>query len=193
MFSAAALFAFGVVAAVMYLPRTSGHIRMTRSVRKTLPVTLFAFAAAAEGAPALLIIALALSAVGDFALSRPGSKAFLIGMISFATAHLAYVIVMVMLGASLSMAQWPIIATLLVFGLSTEWWLRPHTGALKWPVRAYVGIILVMAVVALGLPDARTTALWGAVLFVISDLILSIETFVLKPEDARRKLAGKLV
>ena len=193
MFSAAAIFAFGVVAAVLYLPRTGGRIRIARSIRKTLPVTLFAIAAAIEGAPVLLIVALALSAVGDFALSRPGSKAFLVGMISFAAAHLAYIIVMVTLGAAFSMAQWPIIAILVAFGLSTEWWLRPHTGALKWPVRAYVGIILLMALVALGLPDVRAVALWGALLFVVSDLILSIETFVLKPEDTRRKLAGKLV
>lgn len=193
MFSAAALFAFGVVAAVMYLPRTGSRIRIARSLRKTLPVLLFALAAVAEGAPVLLIAALALSAVGDFALSRPGSKAFLIGMIAFATAHLAYIIVMITLGATLNAAQWPIIVIFAAFGLSTEWWLRPHTGALKWPVRAYVGIILVMALVALGLSEARTVALWGALLFVASDLILSIETFVLKPEDTRRKLAGKLV
>lgn len=193
MLSAGALFAFGVVAAVMYLPRTGSRIRMARSIRKTLPVTLFAIAAAVEGAPVLLIAALGLSAVGDFALSRPGSRAFLIGMIAFAAAHLGYIVVMVTLGATLSAAQWPFIAVLLAFGLSTEWWLRPHTGDLKWPVRAYVGIILVMALVALGLPETRSVALWGALLFVSSDLILSIETFVLKPEDTRRKLAGKLV
>ena len=101
MFSAAALFAYGVVAAVMYLPRTGSRIRMARSIRKSLPVALFAMAAVAEGAPVLLIAALALSAVGDFALSRPGSKAFLIGMIAFAAAHLAYIIVMVTLGGHL--------------------------------------------------------------------------------------------
>ncbi len=193
MFSAAALFAFGVVAAVMYLPRTSSQIRMSRSVRKTLPVALFALAAVAEGAPILLVAALALSAVGDYALSRPAPKAFLVGMIAFAAAHLAYIVLMIMLGATVSAAQWPIIIILLVFGLSTEWWLRPHTGDLKWPVRAYVGVILVMAVVALGLPEARHVAIWGAMLFVVSDLILSIETFVLKADDPRRKLAGKLV
>ena len=193
MFSTAVLFGFGVMAAVLYLPRTGGRICMARSVRKTLPVTLFALAAIAEGAPVLLIAGLALSAIGDYALSRPGSKAFLIGMVAFAAAHLAYIVVMVRLGATLEVANWPIIAGLAVFGLSTEWWLRPHTGDLKWPVRAYVGIILAMALVALGLPDVRLIALWGALLFVVSDLILSIETFVLPAEDPRRKLAGKLV
>ncbi len=193
MFSAAALFAYGVIAAVLYLPRATSRIRMARSIRKTLPIVLFAFAAAAEGAPVLLIAALALSAIGDFALSRYGQKAFLIGMISFAAAHLSYIAVMVGLGISLSFSQWPLILVILGFGLSTEWWLRPHTGALKWPVRAYVGVILVMAVVALGLPDTRMVALWGAMLFVVSDLILSIEVFRLVPGDRRRKLATKVV
>lgn len=193
MFSAAALFGLGVMAAVMYLPRTSSQIRMARSVRKTLPVALFALAAISEAAPLLLVVALGLSAVGDFALSRPAPKAFLVGMIAFAAAHLAYIILMITLGATFNMAQWPIIAVLLVFGLSTEWWLRPHTGDLKWPVRAYVCIILVMAVVALGLPDVRVVALWGAMLFVVSDLILSVETFVMKSDAKQRNMTGKLV
>lgn len=193
MFSPALLFAIGVLAAVMYLPRTSGRVRWARSVRKALPVTLFALAAASEGAPPLLVAALGLSALGDFALSRSGDKAFLIGMLGFAAAHIAYVGVMLSVGASIATAQWPLIAVILAMGLSTEWWLRPHTGALKWPVRAYVVIILVMAIVALGVPEARAVALWGALLFVLSDLVLSLETFVMDENHPRRKLASKLV
>ena len=193
MFSPAALFALGVVAAVMYLPRTGGRTGWVRSIRKTMPVSLFALAAYSEGAPVLLTVALGLSAVGDFALSRPGTKAFLTGMIAFAAAHLAYITLMVAVGANLQVSQWPIIVLMVVLGLSTEWWLRPHTGALKWPVRAYVGIILAMGLTALGLPDVRWVALCGALLFVVSDLILSIETFVLPDDHKSRKLAGKAV
>lgn len=193
MFSAAVLFGLAVVMAVLYLPATGGAPQWGRSVRKTLPVALLAFAAFVEAAPLLLVAGLGLSAVGDLALSRPGPKAFLIGMVSFAAAHLAYIALMLALGSTLAVAYWPVVVVLLGFGLSTEWWLRPHTGELKWPVRAYVGIILLMAVVALGLPAARSVALWGAMLFVVSDLILSVETFVLKQTDKRRKLTGKLV
>ncbi len=193
MFSPAALFAFGVVAAIMYLPRTNGRIRWVRSIRKTIPVTLFALAAYSEGAPVLLTVALGLSAVGDFALSRPGTQAFLAGMIAFAAAHLAYIALMVKIGVDLQASQWPVITLMVALGLSTEWWLRPHTGALKWPVRAYVGIILAMGLTALGLPDLRWVALCGALLFVASDLILSIETFVLPDDHKSHKLAGKAV
>lgn len=193
MLNSAVLFAIGVAASVMYLPRTSGRIGWVRSIRKTLPVALFALAALGEGASVLLFVALALSAVGDFALSRPGTRAFLAGMIAFASAHLVYIALMLALGFSLQLADWPLIAVLTVFGLSTEWWLRPHTGVLKWPVRGYVGIILAMVLVALGLPDRMWLAFAGAMLFVVSDLILSIETFVLPQDHRARKLAGRAV
>lgn len=194
MFNAAVLFAAGVAVAVLYLPRTGGGLHWGRSIHKTLPVALFALAAMSEAAPVMLVVALGLSAVGDFALSRPSERAFLIGMLAFAAAHLAYIAVMI--SFVVGFWHWPVfvaIAAMLIIGLSTEWWLRPHTGALKWPVRGYVGIILAMAVVALGLPDVRNVALLGALLFVVSDLVLSFETFVMLPTDARRKLAGKLV
>lgn len=193
MLSAGLIFGLGVFAAVLYLPCTGGATRWPRSIRKTLPVALFAIAAFVEGAPLLLVAGLGLSALGDFALSRDGTKAFLIGMISFALAHLAYIAVMLALGTGLDLTLWPIIVLMLGFGLSTEWWLRPHTGDLKWPVRAYVCIILAMGLLALGLPGARNVALWGALLFVVSDMILSLETFVLASDDPRRKLASKLV
>lgn len=196
MFNAAVFFAVGVTLAVLYLPYTGGRIHWMRSLRKTLPVALFALAAISEGAPMMLVVALGVSAVGDFALSRPSERAFLIGMLAFAAAHLAYIAVMISLGAVPDLWHWPIvvaIAMMLIVGLSTELWLRPHTGALKWPVRGYVGIILAMAVVALGLPDARYVALLGALLFVVSDLVLSLETFVMQPADARRNWAGKVV
>ena len=193
MFNPAILFALGVVAAVMYLPRSASRVRWARSLRKTLPVALFAVAAFAENAPLLLVGALGASAVGDLALSRPSAKAFLAGMVAFAASHLAYVVLMVSLGSTVDVGQWPVVVVIILVGMSTEWWLRPHTGALKWPVRGYVLSILLMAVVSLGLPDLRHVAIWGAGLFVVSDLILAIETFVMADNDPRRKWANKLV
>ena len=193
MLSPAILFAAGVALAVFYLPRTNSCIRWARSIRKTLPVALFALAAFTEGAPWPLVAGLGFSAVGDFALSRPGQRAFLTGMLAFALAHLAYVVAMIGAGASLNAGLWPAILVMVLIGASTEFWLRPHTGALKWPVRGYVLIILVMAITALALPAIRHGALWGALLFVLSDLVLSIETFVLSQDDPRRKWAGKAV
>jgi len=187
------IFSVAVVAALAYLAQTNGRISWRRSIAKTAPVALFAVAACFHSVPALLVAALLASAIGDFALSRPGSKWFLTGMVAFALAHLGYIAVMLAGGADLQVSQWPLILVMLAIGASTEIWLRPHTADLKWPVRGYVVIILAMGLVALGLPDVMWLALIGAVLFVMSDLILSVETFVLDQDHKMRKLAGKTV
>jgi len=189
---AGALFSVGMILAVLYLPRTNSKLCWRRSIRKTLPVALFALAAFIDGMPVLLGVALALSALGDLALSRPGDRAFLAGMIAFALAHVAYIMLMLPQAAPSSAMIVPVIA-LVIFGVSTEFWLRPHTGNLRIPVRAYVMVILVMGIVALGLFETRPLALVGALLFVISDLVLSIETFVMGAGHARRNMAGKIV
>lgn len=189
---AGSLFALGVIAAVLYLSRTNSALRWKRSIRKTLPVALFALAAALEGAPLLLSLALALSALGDLALSRPGTRAFLFGMISFALAHIAYIALMLPQAEVSTILLLPALAMVL-FGLSTERWLAPHTGELRLPVRAYVVVIMIMGIAALGLAETHPLALIGALLFVVSDLVLSIETFVMGPAHRRRNMAGKTV
>lgn len=189
----AVLFALGVALAVLYLPRTAGRPRWRRSLRKTLPVACFALSAWAGGGPWLLVAGLGLSAAGDFALSRPGERAFLAGMVSFALAHLAYIALILGAGVDLPGGRWPAMAGLLLLGVSTELWLAPHTGALRWPVRGYVVVILAMGISALGLPAGYGLAVAGALLFVLSDLILSVETFVLDDDHPARVLAGKLV
>lgn len=189
----ALLFALGVIAAVLYLPRTGSRPRLARSVRKTLPVALFCLAAWADGAPALLVAALGVSAAGDWALSRPGERAFLVGMVSFALAHLAYIALMLGAGAGGPGALWPLAGAVLALGASTEVWLAPHTGALRWPVRVYVVIIVGMGLAALGLPEGYALATAGALLFMLSDLILSVETFRMGAGHPARRWAGKLV
>lgn len=136
----------------------------------------------ALGAP-VLALGLALSALGDFALSRDTERAFLSGLISFAAAHIAYIALFWSGGV-------PGGAVVLVaLALSTELWLTPHTGALRWPVRAYVAIICTMGAVALGQPAA-----WpGAVLFIASDLVLAVQLFRMRPGTARHRLAGRVL
>jgi len=189
----AALFGLGVAIAVIYLPRTNRRESWPRSIRKTLPVALFAIAACVDGGPVLLIAALGLSAIGDFALSRQGERAFLAGMIAFALAHLAYIALMVPLWGMLSTGAVIAAIALIFLSLSSEFWLLPHTGNLKHPVRGYVWIIALMGIAALGLPEQRMLALTGATLFILSDFILSLETFVLPTSHPARWLAGKAV
>ncbi len=186
------LFAIGTALAVLYLPWATRPASWRRSLRKTLPVALFALAALTAGAALPLTAALALSALGDLALSRPGRRAFLAGMIAFALAHLAYVALMAGAGAAPPPAALPALALALA-ALSTEAWLTPHTGALKWPVRLYVLVILAMGLTALSLPPGHGMALAAALLFMLSDAILAAETFVLRENHPARPWLARAV
>lgn len=158
---------------------------------KTGSVAALALAGPGLGVPWAITLGLALGAVGDFCLSRPGDRAFLAGMAAFAAGHLAYLAALIGFGAG-----WPggwTILGLLALGASTELWLAPRTGALRWPVRAYVLVILAMALAALGLPPGfagRGGVLAGALAFVASDLILALEIFVL-PDGRLRQIAKR--
>jgi uncharacterized membrane protein YhhN len=195
------------LSALAYLPLTASAPSMGRSGIKTLPLSLFACVALLGGGPVWLIAGLILSALGDFALSCTGSDtrsdteqsrtgsgsaehAFLLGLVSFALAHLCYAI---MFWGSVEAVSWPALASLAVLALSTEVWLAPYTGALRGPVRGYVLLICVMTVLALSLPAGLRLASLGAVLFLCSDLILSLQLFRMRRNTWQARCAGYLL
>lgn len=149
-----------------------------KTLIKTASIALLALSAAVAGAPPLITFGLALGAAGDFFLSLRGEKAFLAGMAAFAAGHLAYAAAFV--GAGGGVPGLAVLVPLLVLGASTEVWLAPHTGALRWPVRGYVLVILVMAAAAFSLPLGMVTP--GAALFVLSDFILALDIFRYGPD-----------
>lgn len=176
-----------------------------RSLSKTASVALLALAGWAAAAPGLIVAGLALGAAGDFALSRPGARAFLAGMAAFAAGHLAYAAafaaapLLYLAGLEGGQAWSPgtadiaVLVALALLLASTEFWLSPHTGALRAPVRGYVVVIGLMAAAAL-VPASSGSALLrlGVALFVLSDLMLALERFVLGAPAARRLLARAL-
>lgn len=181
------ILALAGLCALAYLPLTDKGQGAWRSVIKTVPLTLFALAAWLAGAPWLLVAGLALSALGDLALSREGEGAFLTGLCAFALAHVCYVALFV---GNLQGWSWGALIALALLAISTEVWLSPHTGALRWPVRGYVGIICAMGVTAAGLPAGLQLAVLGAVLFMASDIILSVQLFRMTPGTAAARMAG---
>lgn len=65
---------------------------------------------------------------------------------------------------------------LAVFGAAMLIYLQPHFGDLRIAASIYNGIILVMAILAvLGRPPSL--AVWGALLFVVSDSVLALRLF----------------
>ncbi len=200
----------GLVVALAYLPMANRAPSVLRSLLKTTPLLAFALASWLAYAPPLLTAGLFLSALGDFALSRKGRAAFLYGLSSFALAHLTYILLF--LGLS-GVALWdafsilPLAAiAMIVFAASTELWLAPFTGTLRWPVRVYVALITGMGLAALTLPlwvaSASAPAdqpmlnmpvplvLAGAVLFMASDMILSVRMFRMGENHRLTPLAG---
>ncbi|WP_372885125.1 lysoplasmalogenase family protein [Shimia sp.] len=186
----AGLLLLGLLAALLYAAvfcyrGPSG----AKTLVKAVPLLSFALAGLTTFAAPLVIVALLLSAVGDIALSRPGRRAFLTGLVGFAAAHLVYVLHFAALsgGVALSLAALPVV----VFALSTERWLVPHTGDLRWPVRVYVLLISLMGITALGL-EGRMLAMLGAFAFIASDTILSLQLFRMG-EGARWQVPASVV
>jgi len=173
-----------VGAAILYLFATDAAPSLRRTVIKTLAIALLALLAFMQGAPWLLILALAFSAVGDAALSRDGDAAFLGGLASFLAAHIAYIALFLSHGLGW-FAPIAFSALLTIIGLlmaittagTLNILLRKVPAALRLPVLAY-GV----AIFAMGLASLTTGQPWiiiGAMLFMASDTILGFERFVM--------------
>ncbi|MCB4455252.1 lysoplasmalogenase family protein [Leisingera sp. McT4-56] len=178
--------------ALIYLLMAAQQPGLLRSVLKTASVALLALAALLMGAPWLLALALGLCALGDLFLSHGGEGAFMAGVGAFAAGHLAYAVLFLTRDASdpallLQMPGAAIAALLLVLGLAMAKILAPRAGALKGPVLAYIPIILGMGAAALTLPFG-SWVFAAACAFMLSDMVLAAETFVLPEDHALRRI-----
>ncbi len=176
-----AFFIAGLISALGHLWLAPRPVSALRSLVKTLPLGLFALSAFAAAAHPFLIMALLLSAAGDLALSRPGRRMFLYGLACFALVHVLYALLFLSLSeqpiwAAFGLATLPALA-MLALAVSTELWLQPHAGSLRWPVRVYIVLIGAMMLSALTLPGEMRLAIWGAAAFVASDAVLAVERF----------------
>lgn len=155
-----------------------------KTALKTVPIGALALLSFVVQGPAFLTLALALSALGDLVLSRPGPRGFLGGLIAFALAHLSYLVLFIQAGASLETLQDPWRATcsiLLIIGaflLARRF--ASHAVNFALPVSIYAGLITSMGLAALALPsnEPAVLAIFGAGLFILSDMLLAEETFV---------------
>ncbi len=174
------LLAISACAAALFLWRYCWQgPSLAKSVIKTTSVAGLALAALIGLGPMWLIVALSLAAIGDLALSRDGRAAFLIGLIAFAGSHLAYIALLTGTGAPLS----PNLLTVVVcvFAAAMVLVLFPRAGGLRWAVVLYVAIIGAMGAIAMSLPMSFVIAMCAAASFMVSDMFLGLERFVLGP------------
>lgn len=186
---------FAGVSALAYLAVVRRPESAIRSFSKTISVVFLVGAGILADASLLLLSALLLCALGDFCLSRAGERAFMFGIGAFALGHLTYVgLFLVHPSSDLSGFRTmpiPVFAALLVVvGVVMARVLAPRAGELRWPVLIYIPIILSMGLAAMTLP--RSGALGGVLvaagMFVLSDIILAFEVFVLRQGGLAQRL-----
>ena len=111
---------------------------------------------------------------------------FIQGLASFLVAHIFYVIAFnnysVITEISHSQPKWQLILPFIVYGGLVYQYLSENLGKLKIPVVIYISVISLMGISALNrmiqINDTSSYyALAGALIFIISDTILSINKF----------------
>lgn len=121
----------------------------------------------------MALVALVFSWAGDIVLGAPGGFGFLAGLGCFFVAHLVWILVFVRFTRE---RRIPAVAVVYLL-----WWvafvalLAPFTGSLLVPVAVY-GLAL-GSVGVLGLASNRLV-LSGSLLFVVSDSLLALHTFL---------------
>jgi uncharacterized membrane protein YhhN len=129
----------------------------------------------------LIVVALVASWIGDLALSFEDRTSFVVGLVAFAGAHVAYIAAFFARSAldttTLAIAG----IAMAVFAVVVIRWLSPHRPEeLKIPIVVYVVIISVMVATAFATnatdPDIRIPI--AAVAFAASDLFVARQRFV---------------
>lgn len=174
--------ALGIIFGAVFSWRPDSLPKLVVKTDSTAFLTAWAVVA---GAPPLLIAGLAFSTLGDLFLAlRPKQRWLLPGMAAFFLAHAVYIDLfwsMPTAGRSLLivLAQ----GVLIFGGAFFVRWLSPWLGKMRWPVFAYAIIILIMGAAALRLHPSYLAVTAGAMMFIASDVILSLELFT-RPESA---------
>ena len=188
--SGALFLVFSAAGFAVYLLLLNKAPALGRTVAKTMAVGALSGLAFHAGGPALLIVALALSALGDAFLAHDGEAAFLGGLGSFLAAHIAYAVLFIVSGPGFADASVPGLLAMVVFGVGMGTLMVRKAGALAVPVAAYV---LAISVMGLGGVTLGGSVLLGAVLFMASDAILGSEKFLMADSSPLRRLTSPAV
>ncbi|MEM5492743.1 lysoplasmalogenase [Hoeflea sp. AS16] len=187
---ATALTVISALGFVIYLFMLDQPVSIVRTVAKTAAVGALAGLALHVGSPVLLVLALALSALGDAFLAHEGDVAFLGGLGSFLAAHIAYAVLFVSIGPGFADAPLPGLLAVVLFGAGMGTLMVSKAGPLALPVAAYV---LAIAVMGLGGVTLGGLVLLGAALFMASDAILGSEKFLMSETSSLRQLTSPAV
>ena len=146
---------------------------------KTSMCVLLAIAAF-RGKLQLFALALLFSAAGDAFLAYDGKRLFVPGLASFLVTHVLYAVVFVLAtksaGTPMSVGRKVMLAVVPTFAAAYSAVLWPNLGALAIPVMVYIAAIVVMTMLSLRVRAVEVPL--GAVLFMVSDSLISLEKFL---------------
>lgn len=184
------LYLFGIDLALELFSHLSDLTALRLYTKPLLLLLLFAFVLFqhmnAKGIKTFLLLALAYSWAGDIFLLFDTGKGpnFILGLASFLTAHLFYLIVFYKTRKQRQpVPAWNWVATViaLLYTGSLLWILFPSLGPLQTPVVLYALVLSSMFVFSVQAFDWNTKygkwVIVGAILFVASDSLLAINKF----------------
>ncbi len=126
----------------------------------------------------LLLTALGFSLLGDVVLTLPMKGGLEAGILAFMGAHLSYI--------GLFLKDWKLqrqrviyFLPVLLFVIGAFIYLWPFFGVMQKPVSVYLCLITLMVFCAFQVKQNALTIIPGAILFLLSDFILSLDLFVL--------------
>lgn len=126
-----------------------------------------------------ILVGLALSWWGDLFLISKSPSIFMMGLVAFFLAHVAYCVAFILYAARLTPTLCAL-GVLLIPGAVLVHWLYPYLDKMRLPVLSYMGVITLM--VSLAAAAAYTSGhyliLLGAVIFYCSDIFVARDRFV---------------
>jgi uncharacterized membrane protein YhhN len=178
--------------ALLYFNKTAYHPLVKSALIPVLLIYLFTNSAKTRNKNSRKITSLALffSWVGDILLTRSGDSFFMLGMCSFLTMHILYILYFIRLRPiRLSKFAEGFVA-LVIAGIASYQvlnFLKPYLGNFFYPFAGYAVVITLMAVCATNIAGSKTLRslavgyfIPAAALFILSDAVLALDKFYFK-------------
>ncbi len=143
----------------------------------TIFLAIIVFRSAKARPGVLLGIGLLFSTVGDVSLDIDRTRYFIVGLGGFLVAHIFYIVAMAHAFKS-ERAKIPGLLIVAAFGITIAYLLRGIPSDKLVPVMCYVAVITVMVLTAVSVSKTSKILIVGAALFMISDIILAINKFM---------------
>jgi len=167
---------------------------VTKTVIKVASTGLLALWAYLLGGPHLLVAALVFGVVGDGFMSGNLEKWLLPAMVAFFAGHLAY-LALFMTTPLRPLDSVALTIACAIFALSAGFvaFLWDSLAEMRWPVVAYTTVIALMGITAARLDIGTPFVAIGAVMFIVSDIFVALETFKIDEEAGIRRLTSPLL